>query len=214
MILSNNHKHSTSFVWWSHVTKHVRCVHLLAYCYDRQCLPSMRTSLRNIRIKAETLSFYVVLDVAPLSSFEESSRKLKIKAEPDADLPSRTYTETAAPKPWPVDTVATSTTLSDQRYSPQKDASSTEASASPAEITSTYTSSPVGQSSTMPQLHTQSMITEASTTSQNATEQSRPLVRAVFTSFINIRVSFTVVTSRVKQLNRFESRHCLGWTRV
>lgn len=168
--------------------------------------------MRNIRIKAKPLSFFVVLDVAPLSSFEESSRKLKIKAEPDADLPSHTYTETTAPKPWPLDTVATSSSLSDQRHSPQKDGSST--SASPAEITSTYTSSPVGQSPPMPQLYTQSMITEASTTSQNATEQSRPLVRAVFTSFISIRVSFTAVASRVKQLNRFQSCHCLGWTRV
>lgn len=170
--------------------------------------------MRNIRIKAKPLSFFVVPDVAPLSSFEESSRKLKIKAEPDADLPSHTYTETTAPKPWPLDTVATSSTLSDQRYSPQKDGLSTEASASPAEITSTYTSSPVGQSPPMPQLYTQSMITEASTTSQNATEQSRPLVRAVFTSFISIRVSFTAVASRVEQLNRFESCHCIGWTRV
>ena len=134
--------------------------------------------------------FSIILDAASLSSFEESSRNLKIKVEPDPGLPSQTYSEGTAPKPWPLDSVATSATLSDSRYSPQKEDPSTETSTSQSEITSTHTSSSVNRSPPMPQLYTQSVITEASTTSQNTTDQTRPLVRGVLTFFVRLSSVF------------------------
>ncbi|CAB3977932.1 Hypothetical predicted protein [Paramuricea clavata] len=126
--------------------------------------------------------YYRNYDAAAVRNFEENSRKLKIKVEPDASQSCHTFTDGTAAKPWSLDSVATtSATLSNPSYSRavvQNDETSRAPSRGQSEPTPALVSSAVHRSPPMPQLYTQSVITEASTTSQTATDQYRPLVRA------------------------------------
>jgi hypothetical protein len=122
-------------------------------------------------------------DAAAVRNFEENSRKLKIKVEPDASQSCHTFTDGTVAKPWSLNSVArlatTSATPSNPTYSRavvQNDETSRAPSRGQSEPTPALVSSAVHRSPPMPQLYTRSVITEASTTSQTATDQSRPLV--------------------------------------